>query len=64
VPNIVVSMGREIDALVIPRSYQETLAGEFGSVEQAFNGVDSSWRQRDVVILPSHLVWYLAIVQP
>jgi hypothetical protein len=42
--------------LIIPRSYQETLAREFGSVEQALNALDSSWRQRDVVILPSHLV--------
>jgi len=48
--------GRVIDALIIPRSYQETLAAEFGSVEQALNAVDSSWRQRDLVVLPSHLV--------
>lgn len=48
--------GRVIDALVIPRSYQETLEGEFGSVENALNGVDNSWRQRDLVIFPSHLV--------
>jgi hypothetical protein len=48
--------GRAIDALIIPRSYQETLAGEFGSVEQALDGVDPSWRQRDLVIFPSHLV--------
>ena len=48
--------GHAIDALIIPRSYQETLAGEFGSIEQALNGVDSAWRQRDLVILPSHLV--------
>lgn len=47
--------GRPVDALVIPRSYQETLAGEFGSVEQALNTVDPSWRQRALVILPSHL---------
>jgi hypothetical protein len=48
--------GRAIDALVIPRSYQETLAGEFGSIEQALDAVDSAWRQRDLVILPSHLI--------
>jgi hypothetical protein len=48
--------GRTIDALIIPRSYQETLAAEFGSVERALDAVDSAWRQRDVVILPSHLV--------
>ena len=27
--------GRSIDALVIPRSYQETLANEYGSVKAA-----------------------------
>lgn len=48
--------GRTIDALIIPRSYQETLAGEFGSIEQALDGVDRGWRQRDLVIFPSHVV--------
>ena len=48
--------GRTIDALVIPRSYQETLVAEFGSVEEALNAVDPSWRERDLIILPSHLV--------
>lgn len=48
--------GRVIDALVIPRSYQETLEGEFGTVEDALDGVDNLWRQRDLVIFPSHLV--------
>ncbi len=46
--------GRNIDALVIPRSYQETLASEFGSIKAALDGVDSEWRQRDLVIFPSH----------
>jgi hypothetical protein len=48
--------GRIVDALVIPRSYQETLKGEFGSVEAALNQLHSLWRQRDLIILPSHLV--------
>jgi hypothetical protein len=48
--------GRSIDALVIPRSYQETLANEFGSVKAALDGVDSSWSTRDLIIFPSHLV--------
>ncbi len=47
--------GRVIDSLVIPRSYQETLEAEFGSVEEALDGVDALWRQRDLVIFPSHL---------
>jgi hypothetical protein len=48
--------GRAIDSLVIPRSYQETLLDEFGSVQAALDGVDSSWRERDLIIFPSHLV--------
>lgn len=48
--------GRNIDALVIPRSYQETLATEFGAVEDALASVDSEWWQRDLIILPSHLI--------
>lgn len=47
--------GRVIDALIFPRSYQETLAGEFKSVEAALVGVDPDWQKRDLVILPSHL---------
>lgn len=47
--------GRIIDSLVIPRSYQETLEAEFGSVEGALDGVDALWRQRDLVVFPSHL---------
>jgi hypothetical protein len=48
--------GRSIDALVISRSYQETLANKYGSVKAALDGVDSSWSMRDLIIFPSHLV--------
>lgn len=41
---------------MIPRSYQETLQGEFGTVQGALDGVDPQWYQRDLVIFPSHLV--------
>ena len=47
--------GRMIDALVIPRSYQETLQGEFGPIEKALDSVDEWWRARDLIIFPSHL---------
>ena len=47
--------GRSVDALVIPRSYQETLRGEFGSIESSLENVDSGWRERDLVVFPSHL---------
>ena len=48
--------GRVIDALIIPRSYQETLEGEFGSIEAALDAVDARWRERDLIILPSNVV--------
>ena len=48
--------GRQIDSLIIPRSYQETLRKEFGSIEDALDGVDSDWPKRDLVVFPSHLV--------
>ncbi|SFN10432.1 hypothetical protein SAMN05216289_104125 [Dokdonella immobilis] len=48
--------GRSVDALIIPRSYQETLEFEYGSVNSALNGVDPEWRERDLVVLSSHLV--------
>jgi hypothetical protein len=47
--------GRSIDALIIPRSYQETLEAEFKTIEAALKGVDPLWRQRDLVVFPSHL---------
>lgn len=47
--------GRVVDALIIPRSYQETLAGEFRTVENALSGVDPLWRERDLVVFPSHI---------
>ena len=48
--------GRSIDALIIPRSYQETLEKEFGSVKNALNSVDKDWRTRDLIVFPSHLI--------
>ena len=47
--------GRMIDALIVPRSYQETLEGEFGSVQNALDQIDSIWRERDLIVFPSHL---------
>jgi hypothetical protein len=49
------STGRRIDALIFPRSYQESEKQEHGSVYRALDTVDSEWRTRALVILPSHL---------
>jgi len=48
--------GHVVDALIIPRSYQETLARDYNSVIEALDGVDPHWRTRDLILFPSHLV--------
>lgn len=45
---------QEVDAMIFIRSYQETLAGNFESVEAALDDKDAAWRTRDFVLLPSH----------
>lgn len=47
--------GRKVDSLVFIRSYQETLKKEYGPVEKALDAIDADWRQRDLVIFPSHI---------
>jgi hypothetical protein len=54
--HLVTPWGRVVDALIIPRSFQETLKREYASVLDALDGVDSEWRTRDLVVFPSHLV--------
>jgi len=47
--------GREIDAYVFIRSYQETEKSTHGSVEAALDANDPSWRERELIIFPSHV---------
>lgn len=47
--------GRAVDALVFIRSYQESLAGWYGSVIGSLDAEDKDWRDRDLIIMPSHL---------
>lgn len=49
------STGKPIEALVFPRSYQESEKAEHGTVEIALHAVDTQWRRRPLVIMPSHL---------
>lgn len=47
--------GRDIDAYVFGRSYQEKEKGPYGSVEAALNNNDRHWRSRELIIMPSHV---------
>lgn len=55
VRDLVTPWGRHVDAYVFGRSYQEVEKGYYGSVLAALNGNDPAWRQRDLVIMPSHV---------
>jgi hypothetical protein len=47
--------GREIDAYAFIRSYQETEKNAHGSVVAALDHNDSQWRERELIIFPSHV---------
>lgn len=47
--------GREIDAYVFNRSYQEVERSQHGSVSEALNQNDPLWRTRELVIMSSHV---------
>ena len=46
--------GREIDAYIYIRSYQET-EKDHGSVTAALDHNDPQWRERELIIFPSHV---------
>lgn len=47
--------GREIDAYIFGRSYQEVEKGVHGSVEIALHANDPTWFCRQLIIMPSHI---------
>lgn len=47
--------GRNIDAYIFGRSYQEVERKERGSVISALNGNDPEWRTRELIVMPSHV---------
>jgi len=49
------STGRPIDAYVFVRSYQETLKKKYKSVSKALDKNDRQWKERELIILPSHV---------
>jgi hypothetical protein len=52
---MVTPWGRNVDAYVFGRSYQEVEKGNHGSVVAALDGNDPKWRQRELVVMPSHV---------
>lgn len=47
--------GRPIDAYVFGRSYQEVEKAECGGVIRALDKNDPSWRDRELIVMPSHI---------
>jgi len=47
--------GRPIDAYLFGRSYQETRKRKHRSVLATLDASDPSWRQRELIIFPSHV---------
>jgi hypothetical protein len=48
--------GRQIDACVFVRSYQEKEKTPHGTVQNALDHNDPSWRERELIIFPSHVL--------
>lgn len=47
--------GREIDAYVFVRSYQEKEKKPHRTVKKTLDANDMSWRERELIVLPSHV---------
>ena len=47
--------GRHVNAYLFPRSYQEREKQPHGSVEGALDANDRKWRDRELIIMPSHV---------
>jgi hypothetical protein len=47
--------GRQIDAYVFVRSYQETEKKKHKSVAAALSASDRQWKERDLIFFPSHV---------
>lgn len=52
---LITPWGRQVDAYVFGRSYQEIEKAKYGSVAAALDGNDPDWRWRDLIVMPSHV---------
>jgi hypothetical protein len=48
--------GRPIDAYVFGRSFQEIEKNKYKTVEKTLNANDSKWFERELIVMPSHVV--------
>ena len=48
--------GKQIDAYVFVRSYQEKEKTADGTVQDALDHNDPSWRERELIVFPSHVL--------
>lgn len=55
VRKMVTPWGRPVDAYVFGRSYQEREKGKHKSVIAALDSNDPGWRQRELILMPSHV---------
>lgn len=53
--DLVSPVGRHVDAYVFGRSYQEVEKSKHGTVEAALDANDPFWRERELIIMPSHV---------
>jgi hypothetical protein len=53
--DLITPWGRHVDAYIFGRSYQEKEKGNYGSVSAALSGNDPDWRERDLIVMPSHV---------
>lgn len=56
--DLVSPSGRQVDAYVFGRSYQEVEKSKHGTVQEALNANDRLWRTRELIIMPSHVSDY------
>ena len=56
VRGLVSPWGRVIDAFIFGRSYQETEKSQHGGVIAALDASDPQWRERELIIMPSHVI--------
>lgn len=55
VRDMITPWGRHVDAYIFGRSYQKIEKSNYGSVVAALDGNDPDWRQRELVVMPSHV---------
>lgn len=53
--DMITTGGRHVDAYIFGRSYQEVEKGSWRTVVAALDGNDPDWRERELIVFPSHV---------